>query len=122
MSQKKAATLGQKIVENLKSKEMRDYFMSTHFWGPVANWGIPLAAIADIRSDPKYISGKMTLALTVYSAVFMRFALKVKPKNMLLFACHVTNGTVQTIQGVRYIQYQFSSDKKAIAVPSSASI
>ncbi|KAL9891843.1 mitochondrial pyruvate carrier 1-like [Glossina fuscipes] len=119
MSQKKAATLGQKIVENLKSKEMRDYFMSTHFWGPVANWGIPLAAIADIRSDPKYISGKMTLALTVYSGVFMRFALKVKPKNMLLFACHVTNATVQTIQGVRYIKYQFSSDKKSIAVPSA---
>lgn len=34
---------------------------STHFWGPVANWGIPIAAIADIQRDPKYISGKMTL-------------------------------------------------------------
>lgn len=33
---------------------------STHFWGPIANWGIPLAAIADINKDPKYISGKMT--------------------------------------------------------------
>ncbi len=35
-------------------------FSSTHFWGPVANWGIPLAAIADIKKDPKFISGKMT--------------------------------------------------------------
>lgn len=34
---------------------------STHFWGPVANWGIPLAAIADLRKDPTIISGKMTL-------------------------------------------------------------
>uniref|UniRef100_A0A1A9WY96 Mitochondrial pyruvate carrier n=1 Tax=Glossina brevipalpis TaxID=37001 RepID=A0A1A9WY96_9MUSC len=119
MSQKKAAALGQKIVENLKSKEMREYFMSTHFWGPVANWGIPLAAIADIRNDPKYISGKMTLALTVYSAVFMRFALKVKPRNMLLFACHVTNATAQTVQGVRYIKYQFSADKKAAALSAA---
>lgn len=33
---------------------------STHFWGPVANWGIPLAAIADTRKDPSFISGKMT--------------------------------------------------------------
>ncbi|RZC42329.1 mitochondrial pyruvate carrier 1 [Asbolus verrucosus] len=52
--------LGRKLVEQLKSKEFRDYLMSTHFWGPVANWGIPIAAIADISKDPKYISGKMT--------------------------------------------------------------
>ncbi len=33
---------------------------STHFWGPVANWGIPLAAIADFKKDPKIISPVMT--------------------------------------------------------------
>ena len=27
---------------------------------PVANWGIPLAAISDIQKDPEFISGKMT--------------------------------------------------------------
>lgn len=31
-----------------------------HFWGPVANWGLPLAAIADVKRDPEFISGKMT--------------------------------------------------------------
>ncbi|RUP48991.1 hypothetical protein BC936DRAFT_143508 [Jimgerdemannia flammicorona] len=31
-----------------------------HFWGPVVNWGIPLAAIADLKKDPEYISGNMT--------------------------------------------------------------
>ncbi len=37
------------------------YFLSsTHFWGPVANWGIPLAAIADTNKDVSLISGKMT--------------------------------------------------------------
>ncbi|XP_036146650.1 mitochondrial pyruvate carrier 1 isoform X3 [Monomorium pharaonis] len=49
-----------RVMKILKSKETRDYFMSTHFWGPVANWAIPIAAIADIQRDPKYISGKMT--------------------------------------------------------------
>jgi len=34
---------------------------STHFWGPVANWGIPVAALADTQKSPKFISGKMTL-------------------------------------------------------------
>ena len=36
-------------------------FFSTHFWGPVANWGIPIAAIADSGKDVSLISGKMTL-------------------------------------------------------------
>lgn len=35
---------------------------------PVANWGLPLAAIADITGkDPEFISGPMTIALTSYS-------------------------------------------------------
>lgn len=37
------------------------HIRSTHFWGPVANWGIPLAALADTQKSPKFISGKMTL-------------------------------------------------------------
>jgi hypothetical protein len=46
----------------------RKYFMSTHFWGPVANWGLPLAAITDLTGkDPKFISGPMTVALASYS-------------------------------------------------------
>lgn len=36
------------------------YYYSTHFWGPIANWGIPIAALSDVRKDPELISGKMT--------------------------------------------------------------
>ncbi|XP_029034668.1 mitochondrial pyruvate carrier [Osmia lignaria lignaria] len=98
-----------RIKKMLSSKETRNYFMSTHFWGPVANWGIPIAAIADIRSDPRYISGKMTLALCIYSAMFMRFALKVEPRNLLLFACHFVNEGAQLTQGYRFIKYHTSN-------------
>ena len=42
-------------------------FFSTHFWGPVANWGIPLAALADIQKDPSFISGKMTAGKLILS-------------------------------------------------------
>lgn len=31
-----------------------------HFWGPVANWGLPIAAIADMKKSPEIISGRMT--------------------------------------------------------------
>ncbi|XP_075238123.1 mitochondrial pyruvate carrier [Lycorma delicatula] len=106
------AATGKKIIESLKSKEFRNYLTSTHFWGPVANWGIPIAAIADVRKSPEYISGKMTFALCVYSMMFMRFAWKVQPQNMLLFACHFTNETLQIIQGVRFVNYNYLGSKE----------
>uniref|UniRef100_A0A0A9XKN3 Mitochondrial pyruvate carrier n=1 Tax=Lygus hesperus TaxID=30085 RepID=A0A0A9XKN3_LYGHE len=96
-----------KFADSLKSKEFRQYLMSTHFWGPVANWGIPLAAIADVRKDPSIISGKMTVALCVYSAVFMRFAWMVKPRNLLLLACHFTNEGAQLTQLGRFVNYNY---------------
>ncbi|KAI8595472.1 hypothetical protein EDD21DRAFT_391159 [Dissophora ornata] len=96
-----ASQLGQKIA----SPEFRQYLMSTHFWGPVANWGLPLAAIADFKKDPELISGKMTGALSVYSLLFMRFAWMVQPRNYLLFACHATNEVAQLTQGFRFIEY-----------------
>ncbi|CAG9766881.1 unnamed protein product [Ceutorhynchus assimilis] len=100
-----------KMANQLKSKEFREYLMSTHFWGPVANWGIPLAAIADFKKDPKFISGKMTVALCLYSAMFMRFAWKVQPRNMLLFACHFTNEGAQLVQLTRFVQFNYFEKK-----------
>ncbi|CAH0674154.1 unnamed protein product [Spodoptera exigua] len=96
-----------KLIAQLKSKEFRQYLMSTHFWGPVANWGIPLAAIADIQKDPSIISGKMTLALSIYSLMFMRFAWRVQPRNLLLFACHITNEAAQLTQLARFVNYHY---------------
>ncbi|KAG9301526.1 hypothetical protein G9A89_008378 [Geosiphon pyriformis] len=78
---------------------------STHFWGPVANWGLPLAAIADFKKDPEFISPKMTPAMMIYSAAFMRFAWMVQPRNYLLFACHFANESAQIVQAYRYIDY-----------------
>ncbi|KAM5228828.1 LOW QUALITY PROTEIN: mitochondrial pyruvate carrier 1 [Ctenodactylus gundi] len=84
-----------------------------HFWGPVANWGLPIAAINDMKKSPEIISGRMTFALCCYSLTFMRFAYKVQPRNWLLFACHATNEVAQLIQGSRLIKYEMT--KKASA-------
>ncbi|KAF9434656.1 pyruvate transporter mpc1 [Entomortierella beljakovae] len=86
--------------------------LQQHFWGPVANWGLPLAAIADFKKDPELISGNMTAALTVYSMLFMRFAWMVQPRNYLLFACHATNETAQLVQGYRFLQYNHFGGKE----------
>ncbi|EOA80996.1 pyruvate transporter mpc1 [Exserohilum turcicum] len=89
----------------IRSNKYTDYICSTHFWGPVSNFGIPIAAIADMSKDPEIISGRMTGALTLYSATFMRYALAVSPANYLLFGCHAINFTSQVVQGYRYLNY-----------------
>lgn len=105
--------LAGKLLNELTKKEFREYLMSTHFWGPVMNWSIPIAAISDIQfKDPSIISGKMTTALAVYSLAFMRFAWKVQPRNMLLFACHFTNEAAQLTQGYRFIEYNYLNKPK----------
>jgi len=101
-----AAALVRNGLTYLKSPDFRSYLCSTHFWGPVANWGLPLAAIADFKKDPEYISGKMTTALSFYSLLFMRFAWKVTPRNYLLLLCHTTNEAAQLIQGYRLIRHE----------------
>nr|CAB3480909.1 unnamed protein product [Digitaria exilis]CAB3482910.1 unnamed protein product [Digitaria exilis] len=57
---------------------------TTHFWGPVSNWGIILASVADTQKPPEMISGNMTGVLCVYSALFVRFAWMVRPRNYFL--------------------------------------
>lgn len=47
------------------------------------------------------------IALTIYSLLFMRFAWKVQPRNLLLFACHLTNTTAQITQGTRLIKHEY---------------
>ncbi|KAH3683358.1 hypothetical protein WICPIJ_005681 [Wickerhamomyces pijperi] len=92
-----------------------EYVFTTHFWGPVSNFGIPIAAIADLKKDPELISGPMTLALTLYSFVFMRYALAVTPKNYLLFGCHVVNSSAQLGQGYRWLMHHYYGGSSASA-------
>jgi hypothetical protein len=80
---------------------------TTHFWGPVANWGFVLAGLADTATKPpEAISRNMTAAMCVYSALFMRFAWMITPRNHLLLACHVCNEAVHLNQGRRWASTQ----------------
>ncbi|OBS79796.1 hypothetical protein A6R68_22003, partial [Neotoma lepida] len=107
------AGLVRKTREYVKTKEFRDYITSTHFWGPVANWGLPMAAFKDMKAPPDIISGRMTTALIFYSMAFMRFAYRVQPRNYLLLACHLSNVVAQSIQACRYLKYHYVDGAKA---------
>ncbi|GJN68600.1 hypothetical protein VFPFJ_05258 [Purpureocillium lilacinum] len=93
------------VNAKIRANPMLDYVCSTHFWGPVSNFGIPVAAVLDTQKSPDLISGQMTGALCIYSATFMRYSLAVTPKNYLLFACHFVNECAQLTQGYRYLSY-----------------
>eukprot|EP00882_Tetradesmus_deserticola_P019123 GHRQ01020571.1.p1 GENE.GHRQ01020571.1~~GHRQ01020571.1.p1 ORF type:complete len:143 (+),score=39.11 GHRQ01020571.1:116-544(+) len=92
---KSSVTLGQRFTAFLNSPTGPK---TTHFWGPVANWGFVLAGLADMKKTPDVISPNMTSAMCVYSCLFMRFAWMVQPRNYLLLACHASNETVQLYQ------------------------
>ena len=87
---------------------------TTHFWGPVANWGIALAGVYDMtQKDASHISAPMTGTLALYSLAFMRFAWRVSPRNYILLACHVFNEGVQVTQLWRRHQYDKSTTPSA---------
>ncbi|KAG5647972.1 hypothetical protein DXG03_007006 [Asterophora parasitica] len=44
--------------------------------------------------------------------VFMRFAWRVQPRNYLLFACHATNATAQSIQEARFVNYWYNGGRE----------
>ena len=65
------------------------------------------AAISDaVNQGPEIISLNMTGVLIVYSSLFARWAYIVKPRNMLLCGCHVTNVVAQCNQMRRALDYK----------------
>ncbi|OWB54372.1 hypothetical protein B5S28_g219 [[Candida] boidinii] len=102
-----------KFTSQIFTKETLKYVFTTHFWGPVSNFGIPIAAMMDLQNkSPDLISGPMTGSLIVYSLVFMRYSLAVKPQNYLLFGCHFINEICQLGQGFRYVNYHYLTEQK----------
>ncbi|XP_042503243.1 mitochondrial pyruvate carrier 1-like isoform X2 [Macadamia integrifolia] len=79
---------------------------TTHFWGPISNWGLVASGLADTQKPPEMISGNMTGAMCVCSALLMRFAWMVQPRNYLLLVCHASNETVQLYQLSRFVKAQ----------------
>ena len=78
---------------------------TVHFWGPAANWGLVGAGIMDANKPPEMISENMTATLFLYSCLFMRFAWRVQPRNMLLFSCHFSNASCQAYLFIRKQKY-----------------
>lgn len=71
------------------------------------------SAIYDAQfQSPDIISMNMTSVLIVYSSLFARWAWIVKPQNLLLASCHVTNVAAQLNQLRRALNYKLEQGHK----------
>ena len=84
---------------------------TSHFWGPVFNWGFVLQGAIEYNRPAEKISRDMQMTLTQYSTMFMRFALKVQPTNYLLFTCHFLNVFVQGRQLKRRVEWEWEQEE-----------
>ena len=91
------------------------WWSSAEFWGglgALAGWGMTGAAIYDAQfSSPEAISMTMTPVMIVYSSLFCRWAVIVKPQNLALAACHGSNVLAQLNQMRRAIEHKTSQGK-----------
>eukprot|EP00411_Alexandrium_monilatum_P038738 CAMPEP_0175414318 /NCGR_PEP_ID=MMETSP0095-20121207/43602_1 /TAXON_ID=311494 /ORGANISM="Alexandrium monilatum, Strain CCMP3105" /LENGTH=239 /DNA_ID=CAMNT_0016713375 /DNA_START=93 /DNA_END=812 /DNA_ORIENTATION=- len=85
--------------------------MTTHFWGPVANWGLAGSGMYDAAlKGPEIINERMCAIQVVYSGLFVRFAWAVQPRNYILASCHTTNVLAQTNQLRRWVSHKMETD------------
>lgn len=86
---------------------------TTHFWGPVANWGLSLSGMYDAAyQGPEIINERMSATQVVYSGLFMRFAWLVQPRNYILLGCHAANVCAQGNQLRRWGIHTLDTDKE----------
>jgi hypothetical protein len=106
----------QKETQTVPKEESKGWWNSAEVWGglgALAGWGMSGAAIYDATiQGPEVISLTMTPVLIVYSSLFARWAWVVKPQNLLLCACHVTNVGAQLNQLRRALQYKIENGQE----------
>jgi hypothetical protein len=94
----------------------KGWLHSAEFWGfggALAGWGLMASAIYDaLYKGPEIISLNMTPVQIVYSGLFARWAWVVKPQNLLLCACHVSNVIAQLNQLRRAVEYQIAQGRE----------
>ena len=99
-----------------KNEKPGGWWNSAEVWGgmgALAGWGMSGAAIYDaVLQGPEVISLNMTCVLIVYSSLFARWAFIVKPQNLLLAGCHVTNIAAQLNQLRRALQHKMDTGQE----------
>ena len=94
---------------------------TTHFWGPTLNSLFVVQGLYEWNRPVEKISRNMQFILTLYSMIFMRFALRVRPINYFLFCVHATNTCLQGQLLIRRLKYEYDNKGKILPPVKAAS-
>lgn len=81
---------------------------TVHFWAPVMKWGLVLAGVADFFRPAENLSLSQNMALTATGAIWTRWCLIIKPKNIFLATVNFFLGCVGLIQSSRILAWRSS--------------
>ncbi|KAL9032501.1 MAG: hypothetical protein Q9180_006463 [Flavoplaca navasiana] len=87
---------------------------TVHFWAPVMKWALVLAGVSDFARPAEKLSLVQNLALTATGAIWTRWCLIIKPRNILLAAVNFFLGCVGVVQVTRILRWQSQSKKDTI--------
>jgi len=88
---------------------------TVHFWAPVMKWCIVLAGVADFARPAEKLSLTQNVALTATGAIWTRWCLIIKPRNVLLATVNFFLGVVGVVQVTRILMYNAEQKKKGVA-------
>ncbi|EAW08805.1 mitochondrial pyruvate carrier family protein [Aspergillus clavatus NRRL 1] len=83
---------------------------TVHFWAPVMKWALVIAGISDFSRPAEKLSLTQNAALMATGAIWTRWCLIIKPRNILLAAVNFFLGCVGVVQVSRILMYRRSLD------------
>ncbi|KAL3426549.1 hypothetical protein PVAG01_00058 [Phlyctema vagabunda] len=86
---------------------------TVHFWAPVMKWSLVLAGISDLYRPAEKLSLTQNGALTATGAIWTRWCLIIKPRNILLATVNFFLGCVGVVQVTRILLWRNSPEGKA---------
>lgn len=88
---------------------------TVHFWAPVMKWCIVIAGISDFYRPAEKLSLTQNVALTCTGAIWTRWCLIIKPRNILLAAVNFFLGVVGVVQVSRIVSYNMSHKGETVS-------
>ncbi|KAF2135216.1 uncharacterized protein K452DRAFT_239767 [Aplosporella prunicola CBS 121167] len=87
---------------------------TVHFWAPVMKWALVLAGVADFFRPAEMLSLSQNAALMATGAIWTRWCMIIKPRNVFLAAVNFFLGCVGFIQTTRILLWQRSQKGETV--------
>ncbi|KAJ5242001.1 mitochondrial pyruvate carrier 2 [Penicillium citrinum] len=87
---------------------------TVHFWAPVMKWALVIAGISDFNRPAEKLSLTQNAALMGTGAIWTRWCLIIKPRNVLLAAVNFFLGCVGVVQVSRIYMWRRSQEGSAV--------